>query len=67
MKHLIATVLLALIALTGLSGCGEIYSDSECHSAYVNDYVDYGTVYDMGEEAYCDNLNDTSYLPDEMP
>lgn len=61
MKALLAGILLALVTLTGCSG-GDIYSGDECHDAYVNDYVDYETEYDMGEEAYCENLNDTSYL-----
>ena len=26
-----------------------------CHESYVTDYADYGTPYDMGESAYCDN------------
>jgi uncharacterized protein YceK len=62
MTRRLAALLVAILATLALAGCGSIYSDSECHDAYVHDYVDYGTQYDMGEEAYCKNLNDTSYL-----
>jgi uncharacterized protein YceK len=62
MKTKFAAILVAIFAALALAGCGSIYSDSECHDAYVHDYVDYGTQYDMGEERYCANLNDTSYL-----
>lgn len=66
MTRNLGAILAALITALLLAGCGNgnIYSDDECHDAYVHDYVDYGTQYDMGEEAYCKNLNDTSYLDD---
>ena len=58
---LLASLVISMVSTPGPGG------GSSCHEAYVTEYVDYGTPYDMGENLYCEAYNNgTTLNPDDL-